>query len=76
MEKMNHTFTEMFKQLGLANTPCDIDAFMALHRPLAPGLRLEDAPFWTEAQRAFIREQMACDSDWSEWIDRLSLALR
>jgi hypothetical protein len=76
MEKMIHTFTEMFKQLGLPCEAAEICAFIEQHKPLSPEVKLEDATFWTEGQRGFIREQMASDSDWSEWIDRLSLALR
>lgn len=76
MEKLNHSFTEMFKQLGLPCEAAEIAAFIAQHKPLPPEVRLEDAAFWTEAQRGFIREQMTSDSDWSEWIDRLSVALR
>jgi hypothetical protein len=76
MENVNHSFTEMFKQLGLPSAQGEIVDFITRHKPLPPEVRLEDAIFWTEGQRGFIREQMAADSDWSEWIDRLSLALR
>jgi len=76
MEKMNHSFTEMFKQLGLPCEAAEIAAFIAQHKPLPPDVQIEDATFWTDGQREFIREQLASDSDWSEWVDRLSLALR
>jgi hypothetical protein len=76
MENMNHTFTELFKQLGLPNDVMSIDAFLKLRRPLSAGTRVEDAPFWSLSQRHFLKEQMASDADWSELIDRLSLALR
>jgi Protein of unknown function (DUF2789) len=39
-------------------------------------VRLEDAPFWSPAQARLLREELAEDADWSEVIDRLSLALR
>jgi Protein of unknown function (DUF2789) len=76
MENMNHTFTELFKQLGLPNDAVSIDAFLKLRHPLAAGTRVEDAPFWSLSQRHFLNEQLTSDNDWAELIDRLSLALR
>lgn len=76
MENMTHTFTELFKQLGLPNDAMSIAAFLKLRRPLSTATRVEDAPFWSLGQRHFLKEQMASDADWAELIDRLSLALR
>jgi hypothetical protein len=76
MENMNHTFTELFKQLGLPNDAMSIEAFLKLRRPLTAATRVEDAPFWSLSQRHFLKEQLCSDSDWAEQIDRLSLALR
>jgi hypothetical protein len=76
MENMIHTFTELFKQLGLPNDAMSIEVFLKLRRPLAAATRVEDAPFWSLSQRHFIKEQLCNDSDWAEQIDRLSLALR
>ncbi len=73
---MTHTFTDLFKQLGLPSDAMSIDAFLKLRRPLASSTRVEDAPFWSLSQRHFLKEQLASDADWAEQIDRLSLALR
>ena len=73
---MTHTFTDLFKQLGLPSDTMSIDAFLKLRRPLASATRVEDAPFWSLSQRHFLKEQLASDADWAEQIDRLSLALR
>jgi hypothetical protein len=73
---MTHTFTDLFKQLGLPSDAMSIDAFLKLRRPLASSTRVEDAPFWSLSQRHFLKEQMASDADWAELIDRLSLSLR
>ena len=73
---MTHTFTDLFKQLGLPSDAMSIDAFLKLRRPLASSTRVEDAPFWSLSQRHFLKEQLASDADWAELIDRLSLALR
>jgi hypothetical protein len=76
MEQMNHTFTELFKQLGLPNDAMSIDGFLKLRRPLLASTRVEDAPFWSVSQRHFLQEQIRSDTDWAELIDRLSVALR
>ncbi|QHI98102.1 DUF2789 family protein [Xylophilus rhododendri] len=76
MELSNHPFTELFEQLGLASDEASILAFIAAHRPLAAGVSLPEAPFWTEAQVHFIRESIAADADWAEVVDQLNLALR
>ena len=73
---MTHTFTDLFKQLGLPSDAMSIDAFLKLRRPLVSATRVEDAPFWSLSQRHFLKEQLASDADWAEQIDRLSLALR
>lgn len=76
METPNHRFSDLFAQLGL---PCDVDGiarFLAAHAPLADGVRLADAPFWTLAQATFLREALLQDSDWADPIDHLSQALR
>lgn len=39
-------------------------------------MRLEDAPFWNDAQAALLREKILDDSDWAEVIDQLNLTLR
>lgn len=76
MEKPIHRFNELFAQLGL---PCDaqgIRQFLVQHAPLAPGVSLPDAAFWTSAQAAFLRDARQQDSDWAEVVDQLSQALR
>jgi hypothetical protein len=76
MDNMTHTFSELFKQLGLPNDVTSIDAFLKLRQPLAASTRVEEAPFWSLSQRHFLKEQLASDADWAELIDRLSLVLR
>ena len=76
MDLTNHDMSELFAQLGLPNQPDEIDRFMAEHRPLAEGIRLPDASFWTPVQAQFLREEWREDADWVELIDQLNLALR
>jgi hypothetical protein len=71
-----HDLASLFAQLGLANDPAAIDAFIATHRPLAEDIALADAPFWTPAQAAFLAEELQADADWAEVIDELNMDLR
>lgn len=76
MDKSIHRFHELFAQLGL---PCDnvsIEQFIESHSPLATEVKLPDAPFWTSAQAAFLREACMQDADWAGLADQLSVALR
>ena len=76
MEKPIHVFSDLFAQLGLPNDAASIEAFIRTHSPLAEAVKLCDAPFWTTAQAAFLREQLANDADWAELVDQLNVALR
>lgn len=76
MEQPVHVLGDLFAQLGLENDRRAIDAFIRAHAPLHDSVKLADAPFWTEAQAAFLREQLAVDADWAELVDQLNAALR
>ncbi|MCM2249000.1 MAG: DUF2789 domain-containing protein [Geothrix sp.] len=74
MESHLHSMTDLFAQLGLPSNPEAIQAFIEARRPLtAP---LADAPFWTPAQAAFLRDQVEQDADWADVVDRLASGLR
>jgi len=76
MEYGFHPFHELFKQLGLDNGPVAIEAFLRTHAPIPPAVTLPDAPFWSPAQAAFLRDALSADSDWAEVVDALNAALR
>ena len=76
MQDAHHHFSDLFAQLGLPNDAQGIAQFLAQHRPLAGDIRLPDAPCWSPAQAAFLREALVQDSDWAELADQLSEALR
>lgn len=76
MDQPIHHFSELFAQLGLASDDQAIAQFLAAHRPLADEIALADAPFWTAAQAAFLREELLEDADWAERVDQLNVALR
>lgn len=71
-----HQFSEFFAQLGLPAGEQEVRQFMAAHTPLAENIALADALFWTQAQAAFLREEILKDADWAEIIDQLNLSLR
>jgi hypothetical protein len=75
MDLTNHSVSDLFAQLGLPNDEAAIQAFVASHRPLPGGQRLADAPFWTEAQARFLRDEIREDADWAEVVDQLNLML-
>ena len=76
MDQPIHQFSELFAQLGLPADEAAIRQFIAAHSPLRSDLDLADAPFWTDSQAAFLKEEKLDDADWVEVIDPLNLALR
>ena len=76
MDQPIHPFSELFAQLGLPAGEPAIRQFIAAHSPLRNELDLADAPFWTDSQTAFLKEEKLDDADWAEVIDQLNLALR
>lgn len=74
MDTSSHDLSSLFAQLGLANGPVEMDAFLATHR-LGQGVALTEAPFWSRAQAQFLREALANDSVWSVVADELAVLL-
>lgn len=75
MDMTTHDMATLFAQLGLENSPSAITAFIANHK-LPAELSLSEAPFWTEAQASFLKENWRQDADWSVVIDQLNVQLR
>ncbi|HEX5805089.1 MAG TPA: DUF2789 domain-containing protein [Macromonas sp.] len=76
MDATFHRFSELFAQLGLPTDMAGIEAFLHTHRPLPDHILLAEAPFWSPAQAALLREELCVDADWAETVDRLNAALR
>ena len=66
--------TNLFLQLGLPADKPAIAAFIEDHQ-LPEQTALVDAPFWNDAQRQFLREELREDADWAIVVDELSEAL-
>lgn len=76
MNQSYHRFTELFLQLGLPSDVDGIKHFLENHSPLDPSIRLENAPFWTQAQSTLLRDEILQDADWAEVVNQLNAALR
>lgn len=64
----------LFDQLGLDSSDEAIDKFVKEHQ-LAKNVKLSDAPFWTDGQRKFLKEEFQKDALWVEHIDDLNRRL-
>ena len=76
MEPPVHRFGDLFRQLGLADRPADIAAFLTRHRPLPAKTVPADAPIWSPAQSRFLREGIADNADWAQVVSELDASLR
>lgn len=74
MDTIESNMTHLFEQLGLPAGKAEIAAFIQAHQ-IAEDVRVSEAPFWNEAQRQFLREQLVVDADWAIVVDELSQAL-
>ncbi len=75
MEQSLHTLNNLFAQLGLPASDEEIEAFIQTHSHLAGYITLAEAPWWSPAQAAFLREEILKDADWAEVIDQLNARL-
>jgi len=75
MQNQLHSLNNLFAQLGLPSDEAAIDEFIASHRPLESGTALYRAPFWSTAQRTFLKEEIIEDADWASVIDELNVRL-
>ena len=68
------TLETLFEQLGLDSTQEAIDAFIVAH-PLPEDVKLIDAPFWSDQQAAFLKEELRDDAEWAIPVDELNQRL-
>ncbi|MFB8828222.1 DUF2789 domain-containing protein [Azotobacter salinestris] len=71
MELPIHNLSTLFDQLGLRSDPSSIDEFIATHQ-LPDGVKVSEAPFWTPAQAALLKEELLDDADWAPFVDELN----
>lgn len=66
--------TNLFLQLGLDASEQGIADFIRDHQ-LPADMSLADAPYWSDAQRQFLVEQVKADAAWAIVVDQLSESL-
>lgn len=66
--------TNLFLQLGLDSSAHAIAGFIQSHQ-LGADTAIADAPYWNDAQRQFLAEQIKADAAWSTVVDQLNEAL-
>tara|TARA_Y100000758_G_scaffold214960_1_gene154450 strand:+ start:120 stop:374 length:255 start_codon:yes stop_codon:yes gene_type:complete len=74
MDTTTPTLETLFEQLGLDSSQEAIERFTAEHR-LPDDVKLIDAPFWSEQQANFLREQLQVDAEWAPAVDDLNALL-
>lgn len=75
MERPVHNLSSLFAQLGQPSDEAAIVRFIETHRPLAGGVMLHEAAFWSPSQASFLREALLDDADWAEVVDELNQEL-
>lgn len=74
MQPPIHDLASLFSQLGLGNSQEEIDEFVQQHQ-LPDGIAIDEADFWNEGQRSFLREAFTEDADWIPVVDELAAML-
>lgn len=74
MDTTTPRMTNLFLQLGLPSSADDIATFIETHQ-LPEEVKVTQAPFWNEAQRQFISEELREDAEWAIVVDELNEAL-
>lgn len=74
MDESTPRMTNLFLQLGLDADEASIAQFIKTHQ-LPADVRLADAPYWNDAQRQFLAEQIKDDAAWAIVVDQLNESL-
>ncbi len=74
MDTTAQTLTTLFDQLGLDSSEAAIEQFIQTHR-LPAEVKISDAGFWSEGQRAFLKEAYKTDNHWNPIVDDLNALL-
>ncbi|HWK60600.1 MAG TPA: DUF2789 domain-containing protein [Eoetvoesiella sp.] len=74
MDDTTPRMTNLFLQLGLDADPAAIAQFIATHQ-LPADVGLADAPYWNNAQRQFLTEEIKEDAEWAIVVDQLNESL-
>ena len=75
IETTVHSVENLFAQLGLPSETNEVQQFIVTNGRLSTDILLADAPFWTSAQSAFLKEEILMDADWAAVIEQLNVAI-
>ena len=64
----------LFEQMGMDSDDASIEAFIQ-NNQLPQSVELSDAPFWSDSQRKFLKDEYRADAGWIEIIDELNTRL-
>ncbi|EEV22091.1 hypothetical protein ENHAE0001_0021 [Enhydrobacter aerosaccus SK60] len=64
----------LFEQMGMDGDDAAVEQFIQENQ-LAQSVQLSDAPFWSDNQRKFLKEEYHADAGWIEIIDELNTRL-
>lgn len=64
----------LFEQMGMDGDDAAVEQFIQENQ-LPQSLELSDAPFWSDNQRKFLKEEYHADAGWIEIIDELNTRL-
>jgi hypothetical protein len=75
MDTTSNDLSHLFKQLGLPHDQEGIDYFV-IQNKLDKHTLITDADCWNSGQKAFLKEALLQDAQWSEVIDQLDVMMR
>ena len=64
----------LFEQMGMDGDDAAVEQFIQENQ-LPQSLELSDAPFWSDNQRKFLKDEYRADAGWIEIIDELNTRL-
>ena len=64
----------LFEQMGMDGDDAAVERFIQENQ-LAQSVQLSDAPFWSDNQRTFLKDEYRADAGWIEIIDKLNTRL-
>ena len=74
MNDVRPRMTHLFEQLGLDASEEAIANFIASHQ-LDANILIDQASYWSDAQRQFLQEKMQSDGSWALVVDQLNESL-
>lgn len=75
MDVIEYTLSDLFEQLGLADSEENIIQFIDRYRGVKQQAPLHEATFWTESQSKFLHLATSEGSEWNDVVQELNALL-